>query len=133
MIVTILSDLNIPTCALKLIISYLSERSMCVRYNGATSSAQSSPGGSPQGGLISVILFNLQANKAGTPCAQPKTLPPTIEGPEPLIIEPAPPCHQTHRTHRNKFVDDLTLLEKIDLKSTLVIGDPMIGPKNFHE
>ena len=36
-IMTILSDLNIPTCALCLIASYLTNRKMCVRYNGATS------------------------------------------------------------------------------------------------
>ena len=36
-IITILSDLTVPTCALKLIISYLSNSKMCVRYNGATS------------------------------------------------------------------------------------------------
>ena len=33
-IVTILSDLNVPTCALRLIMSYLENRRMCVRYNG---------------------------------------------------------------------------------------------------
>ena len=37
-IITILSDLNIPTCALRIIISYLSNRSLCIRYHGAVSS-----------------------------------------------------------------------------------------------
>ena len=32
-IVTILADLNIPTCALRLIISYLSQRKMCVQWS----------------------------------------------------------------------------------------------------
>ena len=63
-IVTILSDLNIPTCALRLIISYLSQRKMCVRFNGAESAEQDIPGGGPQGGLLIVILFDLQVNKA---------------------------------------------------------------------
>ena len=58
-IVTILSDLNIPTCALRLIISYLSNRKMCVRYNGAVSAEQDIPGGGSQGGLHTVLLFNL--------------------------------------------------------------------------
>ena len=43
-IVTILSDLNVPTCALRLIVSYLSNRKMCVRYNGAESDVQDIPG-----------------------------------------------------------------------------------------
>ena len=64
-IVTILGDLNIPTCALRLIISYLSNRRMCVRYKGAESDEQDIPGGGPQGGLLTVILFDLQVNLAG--------------------------------------------------------------------
>ena len=67
-IVTILADLNIPTCALRLIVSYLSYHKMGVGYNGAVSGEQDIPGGGPQGGLLTVILFNLQANKAGAPC-----------------------------------------------------------------
>ena len=58
-IVTILSDLNIPTCALRLIMAYLSQRKMCVWYNGAESTEQDIPGGGPQGGLLIVILFDL--------------------------------------------------------------------------
>ena len=67
-IVTILADLNIPTCALRLIISYLSDRKMCVRYNGAESDEQDKPGGGPQGGLLTVILFDLSVNLAGVIC-----------------------------------------------------------------
>ena len=67
-IVTILGDLNIPTCALRLVISYLSERKMCVRYNGAESAEQLIPCCGPQGGLLTVILFDLQVNLAGAPC-----------------------------------------------------------------
>ena len=70
-LVTTLSDLNIPTCALRLLVSYLSQRSMCVRYKDAVSDTQSIPGGGPQGGLLTVILFNLQSNKAGEPCKIP--------------------------------------------------------------
>ena len=39
-LVTPLSDLNIPTCALRLVISYLTGQRMCVRYGGATSEEQ---------------------------------------------------------------------------------------------
>ena len=67
-IVTILGNPNIPTCALRLTISYLSGRKMCVRYNGATSADQAIPGGGPQGGLLTVLLFDLQVNLAGAPC-----------------------------------------------------------------
>ena len=116
--------------------SYLSERKMCVRFDGATSSKQSIPGGGPQGGLLTVILFNLQGNKAGYPCPLQKTLPLGVEGPEPMPVnhnEPAPLCHQTEKTLRKKYVDDLSLLEKVDLRATLVPMEPIIGPINLHE
>jgi hypothetical protein len=75
-IVTILSDLNIPTCALRLIMSYLSQRKMCVRYNGAESTEQDIPGGGPQGGLLTVIFFDLQVNLTGAPCPILSQIPP---------------------------------------------------------
>ena len=73
-ILTILAELNIPIFALRLIVSYLSQRKMCVRYEGAVSGEQHIPGGGPQGGLLTVILFNLQVNLAGVPCPVPSLL-----------------------------------------------------------
>ena len=39
-LIIILSDLNIPICALCLIICYISQQTMCVRYNSAESAEQ---------------------------------------------------------------------------------------------
>ena len=132
-IVTILSDLNIPTCALRLIISYLNERTMCIRYSGAVSSDRMMPGGGPQGTLLIVLLFILQVNLAGEPCPPPSTLPPGVAGPEPHECDqPALPCQTKGRTENKKFVDDLTFLEVVSLKD-LVPKEEFIGPLNFHE
>ena len=79
-IVMILSDLNIHTCALCIVISYLSGRAMCVTHNGATSNEQCMPDSGPQGALLIVLLFNVQVNTAGTPCP----LPEDVFGPKPL-------------------------------------------------
>ena len=134
-IVTILADLNIPTCALRLIVSYLSKRKMCVRYNGAESTEQSILGGGPQGGLLTVILFNLQVNLAGAPCTIPPTLPLGHAGPEPqpTQAEPLPLCHKKERIVKKKYVDDLSFLESINLRSSLTRSTPIIGPANRHE
>ena len=134
-IVTILSDLNIQTCALRLVMSYLSNRRMCVRYNGVVSDEQDIPGGGPQGGLLTVLLFDLQVNLAGAPCPLLPLLPPGVEGPEagPLQEGPLPLCHQEENTLKKKYVDDLTLLEAISLPTTLVPAPPFIGPPNIHE
>ena len=103
-IITILSDLNIPTCALRLVISYLSQRKMCVRYNGAESSEQDIPGGGPQGGLLTVIFFDLQVNLAGDPCPIPSLLSPGAAGPEPAPQQagPLPLCHLKEKTLKKK-------------------------------
>ena len=133
-IVTILSDLNVPTCALRLVISYLSNRRMCVRYNGAISEDQAIPGGGPQGGLLTVLLFNLQVNLAGAPCRLTPSLPLGVHGPEPLqTTHRPPPCHNVKKTKKKKYVDDLSMLESVDLKASLVPSPKIIGPPNCHE
>ena len=134
-IVTILSDLNVPTCAIRLVISYLSNRKMCVRYNGAESGAQDIPGGGPQGGLLTVLLFDLQVNLAGSPCPILPLLPHGEEGPEvePQQHGPLPLCHQQDKMLKKKYVDDLSLLEAVDLTTALVHFTPIIGPPNIHE
>ena len=110
-------------------------RKMCVRYKGAESSEQAIPGGGPQGGLLTVILFNLQVNLAGMPCPNYTLLPLGIPGPEldPALLGPRPPCHDTQKTMKKKYVDDLSMLEALDLKSSLVPCPTIIGPLNLHE
>ena len=108
---------------------------MCVWYNGAQSEEQAIPGGGPQGGLLTVILFDLQVNYAGTPCPIFPTLPAGTFGPEqdPQTLGHLPPCHNKEKTLRKKYVDDLSLLEAVDLLADLVPLPPMTGPPNFHE
>ena len=160
-LLTILSDLNIPNCALKLIASYLTNRRMCVRYQGATSEFQSTPGGGPQGSLLIVLFFILIVNDAGKPCTPKSTLPEDVHGPEPnpfptldtsphptqaagdaphdqslggssISTAAPPPCHSPTKTARFKYVDDLTLLEEVSLGSLEIIPK-FIGPFNYHE
>ena len=134
-IITILADLNIPTCALRLIVSYLSNRTLCIRYHGAVSCDRAMPGGGPQGTLLIVLLFILQVNLAGAPCTTPATLPRGVQGPEPNPIETAPikPCMNLETTENKKFVDDLTLLEVVNLRENLVHKEVTTRPLNFHE
>ena len=133
-IVTILSDLNIPTCALRLITSYLANRRMCVRLNGVTSKEQPILGGGPQGGLLTVLLFDLQVNLAGAP-RRIRVLTLDVIGPEPEAPhdEELPLCHNKKKILKKKYVDDLSMLESIDLKNTLRPKNSSIGPPNYHE
>ena len=138
-LITLLSDLNIPSCALKLIISYLSKRSMVTTYNGAVSSSQHLCGGGPQGSLLIVLLFCLQVNEAGAPCLRINDilpLPIGFYGPvlEPVHSQPLLPCQQVEKVEKKIYIDDLSELEVVALKKTLVKMDPaFIGPLNYHE
>ena len=140
-LVTLLSDLNIPTCALRLIISYLTNRSMVTTFNGAVSDSQHLCGGGPQGSLLIVLLFCLQVDKAGEPCPKVNGNPALPNGqfgpePEPVYLEPLKLCQQEELTEKKLYIDDLTELEAVPLDSSLVyIGDfsPPCGPLNYHE
>ena len=150
--------LNVPKCAVKLIKSYLTKRSMCVRFHGAVSSFHSCPGGGPQGGLLTGVLFFLRINKAGSPCVM--SLPPSLGqedtyGPPnipqvhsshpshrqeeaedrallPIPQQEMPPCHNQSKLHKKAYVDDLTMLERISL-SSLITKERIIGPLNWHD
>ena len=66
-VVTKLSDMNVPAWLLRIVMSFLSDRSMVVRYRGATSTPRSLPGGGPQGTLLGLLLFLVLINDAGFP------------------------------------------------------------------
>ena len=78
---------------------------------------QDIPGGGPQGGLLKVILFDLQVNGAEAPCPLPITLAPLYKGPDPdpKYAGPAQPCHLEDRKLKKKYADNFSLLEAINL------------------
>ena len=138
-LITLLSDLNIPTCALRLIISYLSNRSMVTTFNGAVSSKQLLCGGGPQGSLLIVLLFCIQINHAGDPCPRVEVNSCALEGafgplPKPVYSNEMKLCHVADNTTKKIYIDDLSILESLNLKKCLVTANPnFIGPMNFHE
>ena len=62
-----LSDWGVPGWLLKILISYLTERTMVLKYNGAISDPQSLPGGCGQGSLLGGIMFIVELSDAGMP------------------------------------------------------------------
>ena len=59
-----LADMCVPGWLLLILISYLTERSMYMRYKGATSSRRLLPGSSPQGAFLGILLFIIIFNGA---------------------------------------------------------------------
>ena len=61
-VITVLYDMGAPICALRLLYSYLENRRMQLHMSGLVSSVYELWGGGPQGGLLTVLLFNVNSN-----------------------------------------------------------------------
>ena len=125
--------MHVPPWLLLILSSYLTERSMVLTYNGATSSSRSLPGSSPQGAFLGIFFFVVKYNAA--------SLRPVI----PLITfnqecrSKLKTCKKVNCTKHAKdmhalYIDDLSEAEAIELKRQL-IPDPMQRPMplNYHE
>ena len=87
MVILDLYDMNVPAWLLRILISYLTKRSMILRYKGASSTPKPLPGSSPQGVFLGCFLFVIKFNGA--------LLRPTIPRPVP---KPAPIMYSNGRT-----------------------------------
>ena len=64
-LITNLSDMGVPGWLLKIVIAFLTDRKITVRYKGRQSSVKSLPGGGPQGTLLGLLLFIVLINDVG--------------------------------------------------------------------
>ena len=124
LLVTKLSDMGVPGWLLKIVIAFLSDRMMQVKYKGKVSGVKSLPGGGPQGTLLGLLLFIVLINDVG------------FKGQENNagdIITSKRNMKAANEIHL-KYVDDLTLAEAIDLPKNLVSvpNDERPQPDMFH-
>ena len=108
-LITKLSDMGVPAWLLKLVIAFLKNRSMVVRYKGKVSNPKLLPGGGPQGTLLGLLLFLVLVNEVG------------YEGQcnnNGEIITCKRKFKQMNELHL-KYVDDLTVVEAVDMKNQL--------------
>ena len=111
-LITKLSDMDVPPWLLKLVIAFLKDRSMVLRYKGKKSSSKPLPGGGPQGTLLGLLLFLILVNDVG------------FEGQENNngeIITCKRKIKEMNKLHL-KYVDDLTVAEAVQMKTQL---DPL--------
>ena len=110
LLVTKLSDMGVPGWLLHLVMAFLTDRTMIVRYNGKQSSSNCLPGGGPQGTCLGLLLFLVliddlgfenQRNNAGELITRKNNL-------------------KAANVLHLKYVDDMTLAESINLKENLV-------------
>jgi hypothetical protein len=103
-----LHDMKVPAWLLKILISYLTERSMVIKFRGATSSTRSLPGSSPQGVFLGCFFFMVKFNGA--------LLRPDIQRP---FSKPCPEM-LAKSTATVKYIDDASQARSIDLKKCLL-------------
>ena len=114
-----LYDMHTPPWLLRILVSYLTNRSMNLTYKGAKSSLKLLPGGGPQGAYLGGLIFIIKYNGA--------FLRPSIPRPFTESIAKSEVCAV-------KFVDDGTVAVSVDLKTSLapdLSGRPR--PLNYHE
>ena len=110
LLVTKLSDMGVPAWLLKVVMAFLSGRTMIVRYKGKKSSAKNLPGGGPQGTLLGLLLFLVLINDAGFDGQ--------LNNAGDLLTSKRN-MKEVNKIHL-KYVDDLTLAETINLAEKLV-------------
>jgi len=106
-----LADTNVPVWLLTILISYLTERPMFLKFGGALSSKKLLPGPYPQDAFLRIFLCNIIFNEA--------LLRPSISRPKFLSL---------------KYIDDLSVLQGLKLSEVLqddVLLRPL--PLSFNE
>ena len=124
-----LADIGVPGYLLLLILSYLTNRRMRVKYEEVLSSEQSLPGGSPQGGLLSVILFCLYTLGSGMSLTEAMR----ASSPEELPVLPQGQDMREADKIRLKYIDDTTLGVKVALSRLLQLKEDTLIPEWMFE
>ena len=104
LIITLLSEMGVPGWLLRIVIGFLRDRELIVRYKGKHSSRKALPGGTPQGTILGLFLFLISAGF--------KHLEKNLGSQITLGLNKRIPLPYSHM----KYVDDISLVQSINLK-----------------
>ena len=110
-IITILSDMGVPGWVLKIIIGFLAERELEVKYKGVSSKRKLMPGGGPQGTRLGLFLFLILINAACSGMLEKHI--------RTGIIQKMSKRKPIENIHLN-YIDDLSMAQAINLKECLI-------------
>ena len=102
---------------------------MKVKYGDTLSKEQDLPGGSPQGGLLSVILFCLYTLGSGMSLSELLR----VASPEELLALPQGQAMRETDRIRLKYIDDTTLGVKVALSRLLQLKEETLIPEWMFE
>ena len=124
-LITLLSDMGVPGWLLRIIMGFLSDMDLILRYKGGQSERKILPGGSPQGTRLGMFLFLIMINFAGFPFQDIER-----ETGKWITQQRRKPLDNLHL----KYVDDLSYLTAINLKKKLTENpdDNPVRPVAFH-
>ena len=121
-----LHDMHVPGWLLLLIISYLTERSMVLKYKGCSSSRRSLPGSSPQGVFLGNLFFIIKFNGAARKLAIPHAVWPLLPKYKSDYGSTDPAAIKL------KYVEDLSILTRVNLLED-VVTDPISRPRPYNQ
>ena len=125
-IIEILSSMSVPGWLLKVMMGYLTNRKLRVRFKNKVSSEKSLNSGAGQGCILGLWCFLLLLNNAG---------PAPEEIPIGEVITKPLKQRKPIKTMKKKWVDDMVVLASFDLKKVLerVNESEVKRPLTFHE
>ena len=122
--ITKISDLQVPGWLLKIVCSYLTNRTISIRYRNQTSEIRKMPGGTAAGTILGLELFLVMFSDAG-PAANVVSIGQQITQP----LASRKPIKQT----KVKWIDDVTICTSVDLKNSVVPEDRVVPrPVPYH-
>ena len=124
-IIEISAHMKVPGWLLKIMVSYLSQRKLRVRFKGKVSEAKHIKAGTGQGCFLGLWCFLFLVNFAG-PQRDPKTIG--------EYITETSQKREPMKVMKRKWVDDLSILVSLDLKKEAVVDPEIIKtqPTTYH-
>ena len=116
--------MGVPGWLLNLVMGFLTDREMFLRYKGETSNSKPLPGGGPQGTLLGLLLFLVLINDCGFQCKDESESVGEVLTQKKKRFQ-SPVMHI-------KYVDDLTILEALNLKESLIPNPERPLPDTYH-
>lgn len=121
-LIKILSDMGVPGWLLRVVMAFLTDRELILRYKGTSSGRKTLPGGSPQGTRLGMFLFLILINFAGFDNSD------LVKDIGTHITQPMKDRKPLVRAHM-KYIDDMTYTNSVQLKKCLKVNSDQNVPR----